>query len=81
MFGDACSCDDADARDALAELTNVIGGNIKSLFSMAAADTCRLSLPDVSARHGAAVHNKLLSEVWVECSTERIRVCVYQDSL
>jgi CheY-specific phosphatase CheX len=39
--------DDA-ARDALAEFTNVLAGNVKSLISTLLGETCRLSLPMVA---------------------------------
>jgi hypothetical protein len=37
-----------DARDAFAEFTNVIGGNLKALLSMLVGETCRLCLPVVA---------------------------------
>ncbi|MBI3790047.1 MAG: chemotaxis protein CheX [Gemmatimonadetes bacterium] len=37
------------AREALAEVVNMVGGNIKALYSALAGSTCRLSLPIVAA--------------------------------
>lgn len=49
MFGDDRSAlADAAARDALAEFTNVVGGNVKSLISEMVGETCVLSLPMVA---------------------------------
>ena len=39
---------DDDAREALAEFTNVVGGNLKSLISNTMGDTCRMGLPVVT---------------------------------
>jgi CheY-specific phosphatase CheX len=39
---------DAAARDALAEFTNVVGGNVKSLISEMVGETCMLGLPVVA---------------------------------
>ncbi|MEZ4221955.1 MAG: chemotaxis protein CheX [Polyangiaceae bacterium] len=49
MFG----CDETKvtpecSRDALCEMTNVVGGNIKSLFASVADEACHLSLPIAS---------------------------------
>lgn len=53
MFGRESAADDVqDVEDAVGELTNIIGGNIKSLVS---ADGCRLSLPEVAEQDGFAV--------------------------
>ena len=37
-----------ETRDAFAEFTNVIGGNLKALLSMLAGQTCHLCLPIVA---------------------------------
>jgi hypothetical protein len=37
-----------ETRDAFAEFTNVIGGNLKSLLSMLVGETCDLCLPVVA---------------------------------
>jgi CheY-specific phosphatase CheX len=41
--------DDDAAREALAEVVNMVGGNIKSMYSTLTGQTCRLSLPLVAA--------------------------------
>jgi len=37
-----------EARDAFAEFTNVIGGNLKALLSMLVGETCHLCMPIVA---------------------------------
>lgn len=52
MFGRDSAADDLqDVEDAVGELTNIIGGNLKALVS---TDGCRLSLPEV--REGSDYH-------------------------
>lgn len=41
--------DEDAAREALQEVVNMVGGNIKSLYSALAGSTCKLSLPLVAA--------------------------------
>ncbi|HKQ70068.1 MAG TPA: chemotaxis protein CheX [Polyangiaceae bacterium] len=49
MFAaEAADLSDDEARDAFAEFTNVIGGNLKSLISTMAGETCKLCLPIVA---------------------------------
>ncbi len=50
IFGDDAGDDDELLEDALAELTNVVGGNVKSLVSSYVGGTSRLWLPLVT--HG-----------------------------
>jgi len=66
------------ARDALAELTNVMGGNIKSLFSALTDSTCSLSLPAVSTGSLDIPGGSLLGELWSVCNADRIGVAVYR---
>lgn len=48
MFGlEASACTDTDMQDAIAELTNMIGGNFKGLLAL--DEPCQLSLPAVVA--------------------------------
>lgn len=48
MFGRDSAADDLqDVEDAVGELTNIIGGNLKALVS---SDGCSLSLPEVTER-------------------------------
>ena len=55
MFGRDSAADDLqDVEDAVGELTNIIGGNLKALVS---TDGCRLSLPEVTERFDYHVNN------------------------
>jgi hypothetical protein len=49
LGGSPQSLEDDAWRDALAEFTNVVGGNVKALISMLAGETCRLCLPTVAS--------------------------------
>jgi CheY-specific phosphatase CheX len=49
LGGSTQSLADDAWRDALAEFTNVVGGNVKALISMLAGETCRLCLPTVAS--------------------------------
>ncbi len=63
-----------DVRDALGELTNIIGGGVKGLMP----SPSRLSLPVVSGAagwHGAEAGGPA-NGVWFECSGERLVVTV-----
>jgi CheY-specific phosphatase CheX len=66
------------ARDALAELTNVMGGNIKSLFSALTDSTCSLSLPAVSTGSLDIPGSTLVGELWSVSNSDRIGVAVYR---
>jgi chemotaxis protein CheX len=81
MFGaEAGELSDEFARDALAELTNVVGGNIKSLLSQITASTCSLSLPTVSTGECTLPGARLVRECWCQCGDERIAVSVFEAS-
>jgi hypothetical protein len=66
------------ARDLLAEATNVVGGNIKSLFSTVLDGRCQLSMPIVTDGHAVVPHATLLHELWCDCQGERIAVRVFE---
>jgi chemotaxis protein CheX len=76
MFGS----DDPQAdevRDALGELTNITGGNIKSLLP----GPCELSLPSVIEGrdyHLSMPGSRLLNRVFMECENEPLQVLVLQ---
>jgi chemotaxis protein CheX len=81
MFGaEAGELSDEFARDALAELTNVVGGNIKSLLSEIVGSTCSLSLPTVSAGECTLPGARLVRECGCQCGDERIAVAVFEAS-
>jgi chemotaxis protein CheX len=66
MFGKAPAETDADEiRDALGELTNMVGGNFKTLLE----GDCRLSVPDVK---GAVPYGEIVppavDHLWFECA-------------
>ena len=69
--------DDA-SRDVLAELTNVIGGNIKSLLSSSSETHCHLSLPIVSIGTLEMPAATLVHEQWCQCEDERIVVSLWR---
>ncbi len=64
------------AREALAEMTNVVGGNLKALFSPAGS-ACRLSLPTVSSERGNTQGGKVIFEEWFDCLGVPVCVTVY----
>jgi CheY-specific phosphatase CheX len=66
------------ARDALAELTNVVGGNVKSLISSLIGDTCRLTLPIVALGDLHVAGGRLREEVWFRCGDDVIVVGVIE---
>ncbi len=81
MFAvEAGEVSDESARDALAELTNVVGGNIKSLLSEITESTCNLSLPTVSSGEFALRGGRLTQQCRCECGDERIAVSVFEAS-
>lgn len=75
MFGES-SPKDEDARDALAELTNVTGGNVKCLMSGITASTCHLSLPVVSTGSAASAAGRKLRELWTDCDGQKLGITV-----
>jgi CheY-specific phosphatase CheX len=68
---------DESARDVLAEITNVIGGNIKSLLSTAEA-TCVLSLPVVSVGALDLPFATLLVERYFRCDDDLVVVGLWR---
>lgn len=64
-----------EVRDAVGELTNITGGNIKSLL----AYSCHLSLPAVSEGKLAGLNEEgsvLLNQVRFECQGEPLEVSI-----
>lgn len=72
------SVDDATATDALAELTNVVGGNLKSLISERVGATCRLSVPTVSTGEAPPERAAERRVVSLACGGEILRVEVLE---
>jgi chemotaxis protein CheX len=61
----------AQAEDALGELANMTGGNLKALLP----EPCQLSIPNVAAAgDSTAVGSRLLSAVSFECQGEPLQV-------
>ena len=68
-----------DTQDALAELVNILGGNIKSLFP----GTCNLSLPTVvdGVEYQRRVPgSKQLSQITFQCNKENFMVTIVEKS-
>jgi len=66
-----------DSLDAMYELTNIIGGNIKSLLP----EPCQLSLPNVEAtteEHLQIPGMKRMSELVFDCQDQPLFVSVWQ---
>jgi len=78
LFGvPADAADTADVHDALGELTNMAGGNIKALMP----EPCLLSLPtvgDARAWKRETAGSRQVAEVAYECLGEPLRVAVYE---
>lgn len=66
---------DADARDALAELTNIIGGNVRAVISSKLGAHCTLSLPQVAQDATAKVPPTALRHR-VRCGVHDVTVVV-----
>jgi len=75
IFGESTP-QDADAQDALAELTNVTGGNVKCLMSNLVASTCQLSLPQVTQGNYTVPGSRKLRELWATCAGYKFGVSV-----
>ncbi len=80
MFG-APLCDTADelARDAMGEIVNIVGGNVKALL----ASSCELSLPqlregDLAAGGDTASNTELLDLVSFEYEGERMTMRLWR---
>lgn len=64
--------------DALAELTNMTGGNLKALLP----EPCVLSLPSISTPEEASRHpGQLIAEACFECEGEPFVVRVYEEAV
>lgn len=66
-----------DSLDAMYELTNIIGGNIKSFLP----EPCQLSLPKVEATpddHLQCLGMKRMSELVIDCQNQPLFVSVWQ---
>ena len=66
-----------DSLDAMYELTNIIGGNIKSLLP----EPCQLSLPTVEAtteEHLQVLGMQRMSELVFDCQDQPLFVSVWQ---
>ncbi len=72
------AAEDEAARDVLAELTNVMGGNIKCLLATLGESTSNLSLPLVSVGSLEIPGAALSAELWSECGSDRIRVAIFE---
>jgi CheY-specific phosphatase CheX len=75
IFGES-NPKDEDAKDALAELTNVTGGNVKCLMSNLVASTCQLSLPEVTRGAFAVPGARKLRELWATCAGHKLGISV-----
>jgi chemotaxis protein CheX len=67
----------ADRQDALGELANMIGGNMKALLP----EPCALSLPSVVAGTEYSVripHSKVITRVPLNCGGRAIRVVLFE---
>lgn len=54
------------ARDALSELVNVIGGNIKSQLASDLAEVCHLSVPIAATGHISIPRGRVMHAEWCE---------------
>lgn len=80
VFGDDFGDNDAFAQDVLAELTNIVAGNVKCLFSEATASICAISIPSVSV--GAVFHPDAtsLTQLWAACDSDILRVAILESN-
>jgi CheY-specific phosphatase CheX len=74
MLGENAQALADDWRDALAELTNVVGGNVKALISMLAGETCRLGLPTVASGRPASSAQTPRRDLAFSCDGEIVMV-------
>jgi CheY-specific phosphatase CheX len=68
---------DAEVRDAVGELANMVGGNIKALMP----GSCQLSLPAVAngrSEELAAARGRLFAHAELMSGMEPARVCVFE---
>ncbi|MBI3410974.1 MAG: chemotaxis protein CheX [Planctomycetes bacterium] len=76
---DAAACTDEDTRDALAELGNVVGGNLKTLLPA----PCSLSLPNVAAADSStppAAATQIRARSSYRCQGQAFAVTVFEHS-
>jgi CheY-specific phosphatase CheX len=78
MFGmDAAQASISDTRDAIGELTNMTGGNVKALLP----EPCRLSLPTVSEGEDVTSHvhgGTNITTVAFDCSGTPLVIRLHQ---
>jgi Chemotaxis phosphatase CheX len=72
MYGTAGHITEEEARDALREIANIIGGNFKSLVSSPSS----LSLPEVREHAVGAGGVLPVHRLWFECEGEPLLVTV-----
>jgi CheY-specific phosphatase CheX len=70
---------DENASDALAELANVIGGNIKSLFSYKVDSICSMSLPVISKGSASLPGTDLVQEFWCQCGQQQFAIAIFEE--
>jgi CheY-specific phosphatase CheX len=76
MYGEEFGDRDEATRDAVAELTNMIAGNIKSLVSAQIGTTCGLSLPVVTLGEAILTGATLIQECFFHWYGEPVRIQV-----
>jgi CheY-specific phosphatase CheX len=76
MYGEHLDDPDEAARDAVAELANMIAGNIKSLISAQVGSTCGLSLPVVTTGEATFPGATVLQECFFHWHGEPVRILV-----
>lgn len=67
-----------ETRDAFAEFTNVIGGNLKSLLSMLVGETCHLCLPIVAQGSIQVPGTQQRRETDFEFGDERLAIDIFE---
>lgn len=73
MFDTADVQEDA-ARDAVAELVHIVGGNIKGLFG----NGCKVELSQIVPGTSAPARMQQLEQLWSDCDGERIGIGVWK---
>ncbi|MCA9596448.1 MAG: chemotaxis protein CheX [Myxococcales bacterium] len=82
MFG--CSLEqltDEQARDAMGEIVNVVGGNLKSLFASYEKGPCHLSLPIVGDQSISIAGTKPIHCLHFKLGADVLRVTVLESGL
>jgi CheY-specific phosphatase CheX len=69
---------DEQARDFLAELTNIVGGHVKALLSSKVSEHCTLSLPTVTSGAVALSERRIINDLWCTCAGTPMHVQVYE---